>query len=198
MVKLKASMLQIELCEKEQAVKLVRLWHSRLPKTQLGPWQFAFKAHYDDTIFAVALWSNPSARMLPNHWLELRRMACSPVAPKYTASRMLGEMVKYLKRYFPEREKCISYQDLNVHSGTIYKAGNWIPEYFSRPRCRDRSKPRKGTNRNYRSDMNTPVIASSGKIRWAYLFNESVDHKKIKTQMAKIDRQIKKCTGVTL
>lgn len=193
----KARDLEIVLCSKEHAIKLVRLWHSRLPVTQDSPWQFAFKAHCQGVTYAVALWHNPSARTLPEHWLELRRMACAPDAPKNTASRMLGEMVKFFEHNYPEREKCISYQDINVHTGTIYKASNWTPEYFSRPRERDRSKPRIGTKRNYRSDINSLKVASAGKIRWAYFLNKPVDHTAIKEQMDILQKQIEARSNVT-
>ena len=193
----KARDLETIRCSVGHAVTLTRTWHSRLPKTQDGPWQFAFKAHYQGFTYAVALWHNPSARTLPGHWLELRRMACAPDAPRYTASRMLGAMVRFFEKEYPEREKCISYQDIEVHTGTIYKASNWIPEYFSRPRRRDRSKPRIGTTRNYRSDLNSPRVASAGKIRWAYYLNQPVDHAMIKQQSRIIAAQIEKCKTIT-
>ena len=154
-------------CEKAHAVELVRLWHSRLPNCQNGPWQFAFKAHKDGVTYAVALWNNPSARCLPSHWLELRRMACSPDAPRFTASMFLGWMARFFKLNYRDREKMISYQDLQVHKGTIYKAAGWAVEYISKPRIRDRSKPRAGTTRSYRSDMNGVVPAGAGKARWS-------------------------------
>jgi hypothetical protein len=157
------------LCEKAHAVALVRLWHSRLPGCQDGPWQFAFRAHKDGVAYAVALWNNPSARMLPSHWLELRRMACSPDAPRNTPSRMLAWMVRYFSRTCPQREKCISYQDLTVHKGTIYKAAGWAVEYVSKPRVRDRSKPRVGTDRMYRTNKNGSAPDAAGKARWAKL-----------------------------
>lgn len=163
----KARQLLFDVCPKLQAVNLVRLWHSRLPNTQLGPWQYSFMAYYNGVIYAVALWNNPSTRSLPGHWLELRRLACCPEAPRYTCSRFLGWMVRYFKKMCPEREKCISYQDLDVHTGTIYKAANWEIEYTSKPRTRDRSKNRVGTTRIYRNNKNGPKPDSAGKNRWS-------------------------------
>lgn len=159
--------LKLEVCEKLYAVELCRLWHSRLPNVQRGPWQFAFEAHWEGTPVAVALWNNPSARMLPNHWLELRRMACSPVAPRNTASWFLAQMARYFRAHCPERERLISYQDTAVHLGTIYKAAGWTAAYRSAPRVRDRSKPRAGTDRAYRlSDFNGTDVDASAKVRW--------------------------------
>lgn len=165
----RARELQFSSCETQHAVQLVRLWHSRLPECQNGPWQYAFRAHKNDVTYAVALWNNPSARCLPSHWLELRRMACSPDSPKNTPSRFLAWMVRYFKHTCPEREKVISYQDLDVHTGTIYKAAGWAVEYISKPRTRDRSKARVGTRRDYRSNKNGAEPDSAGKARWSKL-----------------------------
>lgn len=164
---LRARHLDMSECSTKHAVELTRCWHSRLPNVQDGPWQYAFKMSYMGVTYAVALWNNPSARTLPGHWLELRRMACAPDAPKYTASRFLALMVKWFKQHTPEREKCISYQDTAVHQGTIYKAAGWIPEHTSEVRIRDRSKDRVGTHRAYRSNLNGIEPDASPKVRWA-------------------------------
>lgn len=153
-------------CPKPVAVEFVRAHHSRLPNCQSGPWKYAFSASVGGIVVAVALWNNPSARTLPRDWIELRRMACSSLAPKNTPSMMLAWMVKWLRRNHPEHTKAISYQDTAVHSGTIYKASGWVPAWVTKARVRDRSKPRVGTNRKYRSDCNGLSAASSEKIRW--------------------------------
>lgn len=103
---MRARDLVFEPCEKLVAVELSSRWHSRLPNTQKGPWQYAFWAKTPDgEPVAVALWNNPSARTLPGHWLELRRMACSADAPKNTASRFLGWMARWFESKCPERER---------------------------------------------------------------------------------------------
>jgi hypothetical protein len=163
---IKARHLEFERCDTGLAVSLTREWHSRLPNTQAGPWQHAFRMHYQDMTYAVALWNNPSARTLPQNWVELRRMACAPDAPRNTASRFLSLMVKWLRVNRPDAERCISYQDTAVHHGTIYKAAGWQVGYVAKARDRDRSKSRTGTNRAYRSDMNGQGPAGSEKIRW--------------------------------
>jgi hypothetical protein len=76
-------------------------------------------------------------------------------------------MVRYFQKTCPEREKAISYQDLDVHTGTIYKAAGWGVEYISKARIRDRSKPRAGTGRMYRSNKNGIAPDAAGKARWA-------------------------------
>lgn len=124
---------------------------------------YAFLARHGEQVVAVALWNSPSARCLPQHWIELRRMACAAWAPKNTASRFLAWMIRQLPR---EHERALSYQDSEVHRGTIYKACGWTIAAVSKRRTRDRSKPRVGTNRAYRADANGVAIASAEKIRW--------------------------------
>ena len=164
---LQTSDLVFESCPKGHAVALVRLWHSRLPNCQDGPWQYAFHARRGDITYAVALWNTPSGRCLPQHWLELRRMACAPDAPKNTCSAFLGWMIRYFRKVSPEREKCISYQDTAVHQGTIYKAAGWIAEATSNSRIRNRSGNRIGTSRKYRWNINGIEADASVKVRWS-------------------------------
>ena len=166
-----ASTLQIkqlifERCPRPHAVELVRLWHSRLPNCQYGPWEYAFRAQHAGVTYAVALWNSPSARCLPSHWLELRRMACAPDVPKNTCSAFLSWMVRWFKKNAPDRERLISYQDTAVHQGTIYKAAGWTAEYVSQPRIRDRSGNRAGTSRKYRWNTNGIEADASAKVRW--------------------------------
>ena len=111
----KARDLTCNRCAVDHARELIRLWHSRLPKTQRGPWMYAFRAAVDDYSYAVALWNNPSARTLPGHWIELRRMAVAPDAPHCTASWFLGAMAKWFMENASQHEVMISYQDEEVH-----------------------------------------------------------------------------------
>ncbi len=158
--------LSCDLCAPEFARSLNAAWHSRLPNTQRGPWQYAFAAHKSGIVYAVALWHNPSARTLPSHWLELRRLAIADDAPHCTASWMLAKMIRWFQANHPERERAISYQDCGVHTGTIYRAAGWTVGLVAKPRLRDRSTPRKGTRRDYRTDANGKDAAGSAKVRW--------------------------------
>lgn len=161
----KASQLTVEPCPIAHARLLNERWHSRLPRTQPSPWQYAFRSHFDGVTYAVALWHNPSARTLPAHWLELRRLAVAPDAPHCTASHMLGAMARWFRANTPERERLISYQDEDVHTGTIYKAAGWEPVYRSAGRVRDRSTTRP-SGRHYRWNHNGDVVDSAPKTRW--------------------------------
>jgi hypothetical protein len=167
----KATQLTVAPCSIELARTLNEKWHSRVPYTQPGPWILAFSADYDDTSFGVALWHNPSARNLPQDWLELRRLAVAPDAPHCTASFMLGKMARWIAKHKPGIVRLISYQDIEVHTGTIYKAAGWQSTWISKARVRDRSKPRRGTKRAYRSDSNGFAPNASGKKRWELPIN---------------------------
>jgi hypothetical protein len=75
----------------------------------------------------VAIWSNPQARSLPQReWLELKRLAIAPDAPRNTGSRMLRIMTMLLRRARPYIQRLISYQDTEVHTGSIYRAAGWL------------------------------------------------------------------------
>jgi hypothetical protein len=131
-----SSPLQFEIlkCTSFLACKLNSLWHSRFPVIDpsnviRNKDYICFVAAYDNFIYAVAIWSSPIAanRMKEGSVaLELRRLAISPDAPKNTASRMLSVMRKQIKKRMPHIKLFVSYQDTDVHCGTIYKASGWL------------------------------------------------------------------------
>ena len=108
-------------------------WHSRLPKI---PWScitrnthyVCYGIFYGTTPYGVGIWSSPVAQ---NRFkdgktiLELRRLALANECPKNTASRVIAVMTKLVTKKFPDIKRLISYQDTEVHKGTIYKASNW-------------------------------------------------------------------------
>lgn len=114
------------------AKSLNEAWHSRLPRFGTGfiknqPF-LCFGAQHEGVLYAVAIWSNPAARHLPQQtWLELRRLALAPDAPRHTASWMLGLMAKMIRKIRPDIVRLVSYHDTEVHTGTIYKAAGWEP-----------------------------------------------------------------------
>lgn len=114
-----------------RARSLNKRWHSTLPRFGTGfiddqPFP-CFAATFDGLIYAVAIWSNPAARNLPQHeWLELRRLAIGPESPRNTASRMLAIMTRLLRKKRPWLTRLISYQDTEAHSGAIYRAAGWV------------------------------------------------------------------------
>ena len=115
------------------AARLNRAWHSMLPRTDVGNLlcgntSAAFAAEYENRYFAVAIFSQPISRHLcDGKTIELRRLAICDVCPKNTATRMLSKCLKLVKAKYPQMVRCVSYQAVDVHAGTIYKAGNWKP-----------------------------------------------------------------------
>ena len=115
------------------AMGLNELWHSRFPITVRANLQRVrsgvnFGAEFDGVFYASAIWTTPIAsnRLKDGlNSLELRRLAISPDAPKYTATRMISFMRKWIEKKDWDIKKLISYQDTEVHTGTIYKASGW-------------------------------------------------------------------------
>lgn len=166
------SPLQFQIVEisTKAAVNLNELWHSRLPIYKTGCCLYSkvcYAALFEGEYYAVAIWGHPLARLLPQKtWLELRRMAIGPDAPKNTASRMISVMAKMIRRKFPDVVNLISYQDKDVHSGTIYKASGWT-KTLERPGASwnsPNSKNASGSPRT-RPDLNK---ATGPKARWEF------------------------------
>lgn len=117
----------------KRACELNAVWHSRFPfihwsNVVRNKHSVCYSFELDDISFAVAIWSSPiAANRLKDgqRLLELRRMAVAPDAPPNTASRMLAVMRRKIKQKFPDLIRLISYQDTEVHKGTIYKASGW-------------------------------------------------------------------------
>ena len=158
------SPLQLEIVEisLSAAKVLNRKWHSSLPEYETGFMPIAvvcYGAKYDNKFYAGAIWNNPSSPSLPQEWLELRRMAISPDAPRNTATRMLKIMAMLIKHNCPQYIRLISYQDTSIHYGTIYKASGWKATNKS---CGNK-KQRAGKYRELVLDK-----ADNPKIRWEY------------------------------
>lgn len=115
------------------AQELNRTWHSLLPRTDLGNllcgnMSVAYGAMFDECWYAVAIWSQPIIRSLcDGTTIELRRMAICTKAPKNTASRMLSVMRRLVVAKYPYLRRAVSYQAIDVHEGTMYKAAGWHP-----------------------------------------------------------------------
>jgi hypothetical protein len=117
-------------------------------------------AEYDNIAYGSAIWSSPVAanRLKEGKTaLELRRMAIADDAPKNTASRMIGVMRKIIKKEFPHITLLLSYQDTDVHQGTIYKASGW---YLA--------SKNKGTSWTNNTRKRNKEQSLSDKIRWEF------------------------------
>jgi len=156
----------------QTACDLNQQWHSRLP---LIDWSnvvrnthyVCFGALYKSEFYASAIWSSPVAQNRFKHgkqMLELRRLAISPEAPRNTATRMLSFMRKQISLMFPEIALLISYQDTEVHLGTIYKADNW-----------DRVHESPGVAWNTEKRKRNIEQSLAPKIRWEYRLHDFVE-----------------------
>ena len=132
MIATSAKQLVIERIDFDTAEDANWQWHSQLPETaalQAGNLSLAYGATYENGLYGVAIWTRPIAgnrmRRDTEHLLELRRLAIPDYAPKYTATRMLGQMARQIRRNYPQVCTLLSYQMTDVHTGTIYKAANW-------------------------------------------------------------------------
>ena len=159
-----ALQLTVSKCNVHRAIELNATWHSRLPVVdwsnvvRASP-SICFVAEHDDIAYASAIWSAPCARLLNGrNWLELRRLAIAPDAPKNTASRMLGIMRRMIEKELPQIVNLISYQDTEVHTGTIYKAAGWT--------MTDTSKS--NTTWDWSGRRRRAAQSDSPKVRWEY------------------------------
>lgn len=148
--------LQVSFIDRKVFKELNKKWHSRLPICANCFEGICFGAHYKNIYYAVAWWSKPIARLFLNlGYLELRRFAIAPDAPKYTATRVMSLMEKIIKKEKPEIWKLISYQDTEVHQGTIYKASNWT-----------KTDTNKFSSWQNRKDFNRINQSTADKTRW--------------------------------
>lgn len=150
------------------ALAMNKEWHSRLPDLPFDTVNMkhgrAFGAIHGGIYYAIAIWSTPVAIKLDDGTtVELRRMAIADDAPKNTASRMLGWMIREMKK--THYEKAISYQDPDVHKGTIYKASGWHPAGNKPYRSRWNNAPNGGTFGKRMAKTSKPVSLTP-KIRW--------------------------------
>ena len=169
LVELTSTDTQVEECRAQVACMLNELWHSRLPQIH---WSNVVRnTHYvcyviknKDVLIGVGIWSSPVAqnRMKDGKAvLELRRLAIANTAPQNTATKSISMMIKKIKEKFPDIRKLVSYQDVDVHSGTIYKAGNWT--LAGQTQLLDWSTSTRKRNK---------LQSDSNKIRWEYYFDE--------------------------
>jgi hypothetical protein len=113
------------------ASELVRAWHSLLPHIPPSNiWRNRHAACFalvtGGWAHAVAVYTDPVNRALSDGaTLELRRLAIAQTCPKNTATWLMARCEKRILARWPEIARLVSYQDTSVHTGTIYKAGNW-------------------------------------------------------------------------
>ena len=167
-----ALQLWVERIDTEIAIACNGLWHSHLPRLGRGAVRIpfpSFGAVFGGRLYAVAIWSNPAARMLPQReWLELRRLALAPDAPKYTASWMLGVMARLIRREMSHVTTLVSYHDTSIHCGTVYSAAGWVRDAVTRGKdWRTPSRP-----------CRPCAISLAPKVRWLRILRVTPQHGK--------------------
>ena len=165
--KVPASARQLNITEipMREACRLNKLWHSMLPRTDLGNMlcgnmSVAYVAEYDGKYYATAIWSQPIIRSLcDGKTIELRRLAICDESPKFTASRMLSVMRKVVRKKMPHLRKAVSYLAVDVHDGTTYKASGWsaVGKVVDARPQRPSGSPQRATG---------PLQTTSRKQRW--------------------------------
>ena len=141
-------------------------WHSRLPDIDWScvtrnTHYVCYGAYYLGRWYAVAIWSSPVAQNRFKNGreiLELRRFAISSSAPKNTASWMIGVMRRMISKKFPDIRRLVSYQDVDTHKGTIYKASGWA-----------RTSENRFADWNTNTRTRNAAQSTSDKVRWEFL-----------------------------
>lgn len=175
----------VETTDYAWAKKLNQAWHSTLPRigdpesVMVGGVHYA--ATYQGIIYAIAIWTHPVSRSLPkDSWLELRRLAIAPDAPRNTASRILAVMAKLILVAKPLITTLVSYQDMEAHSGCIYRAAGWTPTIISKRKnwsssARYRPAAQRPTNKQrwekvIRKPQGTTMKRQDKTVKYAMLF----------------------------
>ncbi len=168
--------LEYEVIKAKFACELNDKWHSRLPYIH---WSNVVRnTHYvcfgakdeNGDYVAVGIWSSPVAQnrfKFGKQMLELRRMAISADCPKNTATHMLRFMRRWIYNNKPDVAMLISYQDTEVHLGTIYKADNWVEASLSSGLAWNTEKRKRNKEQSL-----------APKVRWEYKLR---DYKEIET-----------------
>jgi hypothetical protein len=171
--------LEYEVIKAKLACELNDKWHSRLPYIH---WSNVVRnTHYKcfgakvrgteigpngEGYVAVGIWSSPVAQnrfKYGKQMLELRRMAISDECPKNTATHMLRFMRQWIRLNFQDVSMLVSYQDTEVHAGTIYKADNWTEASLS-----------DGASWTTAKRTRNKEQTTAPKIRWEYKLREYV------------------------
>lgn len=175
--------LEYEVIKAKLACELNDKWHSRLPYIH---WSNVVRnTHYvcfgakprgveigpnGEGYVAVGIWSSPVAQnrfKYGKQMLELRRMAISGECPKNTATHMLRFMRRWILANKTDVAMLVSYQDTEVHQGTIYKADNWVEAAKSEGLAWNTEKRKRNKEQSL-----------SPKIRWEYKLRDYVEPEK--------------------
>lgn len=105
---------------------LIARWHSTLPNAPAVCQVMFVASGPNHTPIAVAMWNHPTATHEDQeHTLELQRQAHGPHAPRNLGTWFLARQRRWIRHNMPHVTRLISYQDADVHRGTLYAADNW-------------------------------------------------------------------------
>jgi len=159
-------LIKIDIIKPQLACKLNKIWHSRLPNIHWSNivrnrYSVCYGFSYMGIWIACAIWSSPVNQSFDIvTTLELRRMAISEYCPKNTATNLISRMIKDIDKRLPLITKLISYQDNDVHLGTIYKASNWFIDAETK------------FNSWSKSRMRNKDQSNADKTRWGYIIKK--------------------------
>lgn len=159
-------LIKLDIIKPKLASSLNQLWHSRLPAIHWSNivrnrYYICYGASYKGVWIASAIWSSPvNQNFNIVETLELRRLAISNFCPKNTSTNLISRMIKDIEKKFPNVTKLISYQDTEVHLGTIYKASNWFVDAETKFNSW-------GNTRKRSLDQ-----SKADKIRWGYIIKK--------------------------
>lgn len=170
---------ELKVIRAQTACDLNAKWHSRLPiidwsNVVRNTHYVCFGLMFEGEYFASAIWSSPVAQnrfKFGKQMLELRRMAVSNNCPYNTATWMLARMRKHIQVSMPDIALLVSYQDTEVHSGTIYKADNW----FAVAESPGMSWTTDKRDRNVEQSL-------AVKVRWEYKIKDFSDLEDVKSE----------------
>lgn len=157
---------KMEIIKPQTASLLNQVWHSRLPRIHYSNiirnrYSVCYALSYMNIYIACAIWSSPVNQSFPiESFLELRRLAISELCPKNTATFFISKMIKDIEKRFKLVTDLISYQDTEVHLGTIYKAANWFIDNRTKFVSWNKGE---GGGRKRNEDQ-----SKADKIRWKY------------------------------
>lgn len=124
--------LKLSLIEKKEAALSYLKWHYFGSKGFLASHNFG--VFFEGELVGSISYGIPNARNIKgffdsksqSQWLELTRLALSPVCPKNSESRVIAISLKLLQKMRPSLLGVITYADTaQGHTGGIYRASNF-------------------------------------------------------------------------
>lgn len=128
-------------CNLKDVSEFVKTYH--YSHTHPGGVDYSFNLYYNSQLAGACLFGhmagNPKAMCVlngyndPTKYRELMRLVLLDEVPKNSETKFVGWCLRWLKKN-TDLLACISFADPKFgHSGTIYKAGNWLYTGLQKP-----------------------------------------------------------------